>query len=264
MEPETGSHPKHDGDRQAADEYEADARLSALLKTHGTRHTAPAALTQRIRSEIAQQGQPRTSDHRLSGWGDHWQQVWQRIWHLRWQRMLASWKAVGLGYAGGMASVWMLAHLLGLAGFAPAVSTGLAEEITASHVRSLLAAHLADVASSDQHTVKPWFTGKLDYAPPVKDFAQAGFALTGGRMDYINHHPVAALIYTHRQHVINVFVWPDPQPSAPAQNSSRNGFQINSFASVGMRYWLVSDTASSELDKLVRLLQEANVANAPN
>jgi len=133
----------------------------------------------------------------------------------------------------------------------------LAAEITSSHVRSLLANHLTDVASEDRHTVKPWFTGKLDFAPPVKDLGDAGFVLIGGRMDYVHNRAVAALIYKHQQHVVNVFVWPcGNQPKITPQNFVRDGFNIVHWAGAQMDFWAISDLNRVELDKLQQLLTE--------
>jgi anti-sigma factor RsiW len=126
-----------------------------------------------------------------------------------------------------------------------------AQEIVSSHVRSLIGAHLLDVPSTEQHTVKPWFNGKLDYAPDVKDFAAAGFPLIGGRVDYIDHRPVAALVYKRREHVINLFVWPSNSPlAAPA---AVNGFNLVAWNQAGMNYCAISDLNQAELRQFAGL-----------
>ena len=132
-------------------------------------------------------------------------------------------------------------------------------EAVSNHVRSLMASHLTDVASTDQHTVKPWFAGKLDYSPPVTDFAAGGYPLVGGRLDYLQGRDVAALVYLHRKHVINVFVWPmsgGGQGIAPAV--TERGFHVIRVRSGGMAYWLVSDLNAAELADFARMLVPAD------
>lgn len=133
----------------------------------------------------------------------------------------------------------------------------LLDEAVSSHVRSLMADHLTDVASGDQHTVKPWFNGKLDFAPSVKDFADRGYPLVGGRLDYLTGHPVAALVYRHNQHFINVFVW--PATNARGERSTvehRRGYSVIGREAGGLRYWLVSDLNEQGLAELANLLTQ--------
>src|SRR5207249_4757789 len=121
-------------------------------------------------------------------------------------------------------------------------------EAVSGHIRSLMANHLTDVASTDQHTVKPWFNGKLDFSPPVTDFASADYPLVGGRLDYLQGHSVAALVYMHHKHTINVFVWPVAsarEELAPAL--TEQGFHVIHGTHAGMAYWVVSDLNTEEL-----------------
>lgn len=129
----------------------------------------------------------------------------------------------------------------------------LLSEVVASHVRSLQADHLTDVASSDQHTVKPWFDGKLDFAPDVKDFADKGFPLVGGRLDYINGRTVAALVYRHNKHLINVFVWPMDKTTG-LTTKNLHGYSVIEHSANGMHYCFVSDLNSAELSDLAHLI----------
>jgi anti-sigma factor RsiW len=134
-------------------------------------------------------------------------------------------------------------------------SASIANDIVGGHVRALMGDHLFDVRSTDQHTVKPWFLGKLDFSPPVKDTASIGFPLIGGRLDYIAGRPVAALVYQRRQHTINVFVWPETQP-APAAAESLRGFQVRHWTRDQMAFWAVSDLNAAELDEFATALQQ--------
>jgi anti-sigma factor RsiW len=130
------------------------------------------------------------------------------------------------------------------------------DELIAGHVRSLMVDHLVDVASTDQHTVRPWFNGKIDFAPPVADYASSGFPLIGGRVDYLAGRPVAALVYRHQQHVINVFLWPsgDASESAPRELSAQ-GYHLLRWSEGGLAYWAVSDLNARELTVLAELIR---------
>jgi anti-sigma factor RsiW len=172
------------------------------------------------------------------------------------RRWLAAAAAVAVLLAGAGRVAW-------IAGEASARNDVQAEEVLASHVRSLIGTHLTDVASTDQHTVKPWFDGRLDFAPPVYDLADQGFPLAGGRLDYIGGHPAAAMVYARRKHWINLFVWPvdGATQSAPAWQA-RRGYHMAQWDAGGMRHWAVSDVNEGELQTFVHLLREREPTTA--
>ena len=133
---------------------------------------------------------------------------------------------------------------------------GLPDDVVAGHIRALQPGHLMDVASTDQHTVKPWFDGRLDVAPPVKDFQAEGFLLVGGGLDYLAGRPVAALVYQRRQRVIDLFVWPDGRHvDRSSVNSDRGGYNVLRWSRDGMAFWAVSDLSAQELADFARLWQ---------
>jgi anti-sigma factor RsiW len=134
---------------------------------------------------------------------------------------------------------------------------GIEGEVISGHVRSLQASHLTDVATSDRHTVKPWFNGKIDFAPPVVDLAAQGFPLAGGRLDYLHGRSVAALVFRRRQHVINLFVWPSKPGETLASHASQGGYSIAYWTHGGLEFWAVSDIDGAELERFAAAYRQA-------
>jgi anti-sigma factor RsiW len=213
--------------------YQDDAELSELIKAQASRFDAPQGLRARIGAELRKAGQDK-KEHRIDRW-------------LAWQQ----WTGMGGGFASGVVLAVAVAMFVRM----PEARDNLAQQIVQGHVRSLMVAHLADVVSTDRHTVKPWFSGKLDYSPPVTDLAAEGFKLVGGRLDYLDERAVAALVYQHKLHTINVFVWPVRDKSgSDLVAMARQGFNIISWQQDNMQYWAVSDLNAAELKKLAVLL----------
>jgi anti-sigma factor RsiW len=168
---------------------------------------------------------------------------------------LLAWAAAVVMVASLGGSIWFVRSSARVAR-TPDPVDAVAQEVVSSHVRALMGEHLFDVRSTDQHTVKPWFLGKLDFSPPVTDLAQIGFPLTGGRLDYVAGHPVAALVYTRGQHTINVFVWPEvPDAVRSSDERAIRGFHVRHWTHGGMSYWAVSDVNDVDLDQFVHALQ---------
>jgi anti-sigma factor RsiW len=169
-------------------------------------------------------------------------------------RRPAPWRPAALMTGLAAALVLLVAGAWRLGGQRRAADVELAAVLD-GHLRSLGPGHLADVASTDQHTVKPWFAGKLDFSPPVVDPAAEGFPLVGGRVDVLDGRNVAALIYSRRSHVINVFVRPlGPGESGAGRDGERRGYNVVSWSDGGMRFWAVSDLNVRELEQLRSLL----------
>lgn len=166
-----------------------------------------------------------------------------------WQ-VLTGWWRPAMGFAGGAAAAAIAILLF----FRPLPATDIADLVVASHLRSMQPGHLLDVASNDQHNVKPWFDGKVDFAPPVKNLADQGFPLVGGRLDYLSDRNVAALVYRSGAHLINVLIWPATTPQAePPRQLERGGFNILRWQEEGMAIWAVSDLNAAELQKFVTI-----------
>jgi anti-sigma factor RsiW len=205
--------------------------LQAVIRGSGLYAPAPVALQQRIQASLRQ-----ADSSARAPWVVRW----------RWYSLAAA-----------LACVAILAWGLGRAWVVPVADDRLAMEILDSHVGSLMTDHLTDVVSSDRHTVKPWFAGKLDFSPTVEDLASQGFPLTGGRLDYLDGRPVAALVYQRQRHIINVFSWPVPQATdTAAAVEERQGYHVIHWTQAGMTYWAVSDLNVDELLAFVQLLQQ--------
>lgn len=173
------------------------------------------------------------------------------------QRGVLSWRWLSVAASAAVVAliIWAIISIQSR----PAADDLLAQEVVSGHVRSMMANHLTDVPSSDNHTVKPWFDGKLDFAPPVTDLTAQGFPLIGGRLDYIGNKPVAALVYQRRQHFINLFIWLSNENSESGNKMmTRQGYNLIRWNKSGMTFWIVSDLNLSELQQFAQVVQNPN------
>jgi anti-sigma factor RsiW len=243
-----------------AAEFKRLQALRSKLRTPGVPFEAPAALreriaavvgeargdsavadTQRDRGAVVPNGRTTVGPMAASPASDHLGVGRRRKTFIPW-----AW--------GG--SVAALAAALVFVLFVHLPRLGVADELVAGHVRSLLAAHLVDVATSDRHVVKPWFAGKVDFSPPVLELADRGFPLVGGRLDYIHGRMVAAVVYRRRQHVINVFVWPAGTREGAPASLRQDGYNVAGWSQRGLQFWAVSDVDPADLQQLRTVFAE--------
>jgi len=202
--------------------FATQVALRSSLRRHASYHRAPRALAARIRA--------RAGGERKARW--------------QWPALGGRWLPMGAAAAAAAVISWTAA-LQYASVSASQIGT---EQVVSAHARSIVTSQLIQVASSDQHTVKPWLSSKLDFSPPVPDLAPAGFPLVGGRMDYLNNRLVAALVYRSRQHVINLFVCPDQHAKKVAlEAQSKNGYNVLRWTDSGMAFWAISDVNAADL-----------------
>jgi len=208
------------------------ARLRSRIQSEVPYYPAPATLHERVRAVIARGAAADGPVPRRAN-GSRW----------RWLS--------GGALAGSAATVF--AWFIGSAILDWQVGTDLASEVVSNHARATLGNRLTDVASSDQHTVKPWLSARLDYSPPVHDFSQDGLPLIGGRLDYLDGRPVATLVYKYRDHTIDVFMRPvaSGRPVSLPKSASVRGFNVAHGTAGGMECWAVSDVNMEVLNSLV-------------
>jgi len=228
--------------------YKNHQMLRSVMRGEGFYFNAPKDLANRIRLSLRGADEADKVGHQMPA------PVREVRGPMRWR---ISWTFATI--AASLALIALITWRLGPVASRHSQDDLMTQEVLASHVRSLMADHLTDVSSSDQHTVKPWFNGKLDFSPPVQDLSKEGFPLVGGRLDYLGNRPVAALVYQRRKHFINLFVW--PASTGPGQQMvMRQGYNLLHWTQSGMAYWAVSDLNSAELQEFARLVQGRSAA----
>ncbi len=226
-----------------ARERESLALLQSTLKQNAPYYQASAALRKLVRSST-----------RAAVWAEQGPRWWLPFFAAAWRWPVAA------AAAAVLVAIVLRGAILGpsIPG-PPSITDVLGREVVASHVRSLMANHLTDILSSNQHTVKPWFDGKLDFAPSVQDLSAQGFPLVGGRLDFLDGRPVAALVYRYRLHIINLFTWPAERTAGTVpQFGAWQGYNTIHWTKSGMEYWAVSDVAPSRLERFGQLVREGS------
>jgi len=175
---------------------------------------------------------------------------------VSWCRLSTSGKIQWFAIAASIVAVAIATAIVLIALSGSSATEVIATEVLDAHLRSMMRDHLVDVSSSDQDALKPWFAGKLDFVPPVRDSADQGFSLMGGRLEYLNRRPVAALVFRRGQHTINLFVWPASRPDTAIHTSTIQGYSLVHCSWLGATYWAISDLNPDELRKLVKYQQE--------
>ena len=231
-----------------AEELKAVRAMRAAIAQANLKEVAPAHLRNRIEAALA------VPAARASASRQSWLAPWR-----------TSWRTFFGGFTIGTALSAAVAASLLIAVVRNDQNQQIASDVVSAHLRSLQAGHLTDVETSDQHTVKPWFNGKLDVAPPVIDLTAQGFTLIGGRLDYINGQPVASIVYRRRKHVINLFVG-EPLGAAVrgVKDESVQGFNIRHWRESGLDLWAVSDIDAGELDEFGQKFTAALHAPGPS
>ena len=205
------------------EELERLQAVRTLLRGNGVRHSAPDSLARRV-SAMPELAPRAANDNRLSRW-------------------------LAPGLVGAIAASLAMVTLL-----PPGSQSIIDQELVSSHVRSLQPGHLTDVQTTNQHIVKPWFNGRIDFAPPVPELADVGFPLAGGRLDSIGGKTVAAIVYHRRLHTVNLFIW--PAKDGGERSFVKDGFAVKEWSRNGLRYAAVSDIPATELQQFHKLFEQ--------
>jgi len=208
----------------------SDASEEPVIARDAAYYRAPAGLRDRVRASLAAQAAPQRES-------------------LRWRPLALAASFALVAVVSWNAALWHAGQ---------GSEDALAEDAVAAHVRALMpGSHLTEVTSTDQHTVKPWFIGKIDLAPPVADFASSGFALEGGRLDYLAGRPAAALVYRHRAHVVTVFIAASTRGAdASPTIATRKGYAVARWKHAGLDYEAVGDISTADMTILVELVRK--------